>query len=106
MFSKFRLNVRTLFPPFGQTLAQAEARAHRIGQEDAVVCRYLLASGTADDYIWPMVQKKQNILSKAGLFSEDLSDATHTAAEIPVNDIYLHLYKKDQYLLKLSVAGM
>lgn len=86
MFSKYTINVEILFAPFGQTLAQAEARAHRIGQEDAVVCRYLLATGTADDYIWPMVQKKQDILSKAGLFSEDLSDAIHTAAEIPVKD--------------------
>lgn len=70
---------------FLQTLAQAEARAHRIGQQDEVTCRYLLAKGTADDEIWLMVQKKQSTLSKAGLFSEDLSDATHSSAPIMVN---------------------
>lgn len=60
------------------TLAQAEARAHRIGQTSEVKCRYLLAPGTADDYIWDMLKKKQDTLNKAGLFSEDLSDATHS----------------------------
>lgn len=33
-------------------LVQAEDRVYRIGQKDSVVVRYLIAEGTADDYIW------------------------------------------------------
>ncbi|VDP82769.1 unnamed protein product [Echinostoma caproni] len=33
-------------------LVQAEDRAYRIGQQDSVVVRYLIAEGTVDDYIW------------------------------------------------------
>ncbi|XP_059152486.1 SWI/SNF-related matrix-associated actin-dependent regulator of chromatin subfamily A-like protein 1 [Physella acuta] len=62
-------------------LVQAEDRAHRIGQEDSVTIQYLLAKGTADDYIWPLVQTKLNVLSKAGLTKDNFSDAdtTHVA---------------------------
>ncbi|XP_037052396.1 SWI/SNF-related matrix-associated actin-dependent regulator of chromatin subfamily A-like protein 1 [Bradysia coprophila] len=64
------------------TLAQCESRAHRIGQKGPVTCRYLLAKGTADDVIWEMLKRKQEVLNKAGIFSEDLADATHTADPI------------------------
>lgn len=67
-------------------MAQCESRAHRIGQKSPVTCQYLLASGTADDYIWEMLKKKQDVLNKAGIFSEDLSDATHSAAPIAVRN--------------------
>lgn len=66
------------------TLAQCESRAHRIGQKDAVVCRYLLAKGTAADYMWNMVKGKQDVLNKAGIFSEDLTDATHSTVSVAV----------------------
>uniref|UniRef100_A0A1B6KTZ9 SWI/SNF-related matrix-associated actin-dependent regulator of chromatin subfamily A-like protein 1 n=1 Tax=Graphocephala atropunctata TaxID=36148 RepID=A0A1B6KTZ9_9HEMI len=48
-------------------LAQAEDRVHRIGQEDCVVVKYLIAKGTADDYLWPLIQAKLEVLNKAGL---------------------------------------
>ncbi|KAJ3645103.1 hypothetical protein Zmor_022790 [Zophobas morio] len=54
-------------------LSQAESRAHRIGQLNPVVIKYLLASGTADDSIWPMLQEKQKILEEVGL-SKDSFD--------------------------------
>ncbi|XP_036213935.2 SWI/SNF-related matrix-associated actin-dependent regulator of chromatin subfamily A-like protein 1 [Bactrocera oleae] len=62
------------------TLAQAESRAHRIGQNKAIICRYLMAPKTADDVIWNMLKSKQDVLNRAGLFCENLQDATHTAA--------------------------
>ncbi|XP_070141222.1 SWI/SNF-related matrix-associated actin-dependent regulator of chromatin subfamily A-like protein 1 isoform X2 [Drosophila kikkawai] len=62
------------------TLAQAESRAHRIGQTKEVICRYLMASNTADDTIWNMLKNKQEVLSKVGIFAENLQKATHTAA--------------------------
>lgn len=71
-------------------MAQCEARAHRIGQKSPVICRYLLAKGTADDYIWEMVKRKQEVLNKAGIFSEDLSDATHSIAPLGVRNTTEH----------------
>ncbi|EDW54300.1 GM18506 [Drosophila sechellia] len=62
------------------TLAQAESRAHRIGQTKPVICRYLMAHNTADDIIWNMLKNKQEVLSKVGIFAENLQKATATAA--------------------------
>ncbi|KAI8434797.1 hypothetical protein MSG28_003308 [Choristoneura fumiferana] len=42
-------------------LTQAEARAHRIGQRGGVCARYLLARGTCDDHMWPLLQGKLNV---------------------------------------------
>lgn len=51
--------------------------------------------GTVDDYIWNMVKGKQDVLSKAGIFSEDLTDATHSTVSISVrfslNDIIIYM---------------
>lgn len=66
-------------------MAQCESRAHRIGQKSPVICRYLLAKNTADDFMWEKLKNKQNVLNKAGIFSEDLMDGTHSAAPIAVN---------------------
>ncbi|XP_055641973.1 SWI/SNF-related matrix-associated actin-dependent regulator of chromatin subfamily A-like protein 1 [Toxorhynchites rutilus septentrionalis] len=89
------------------TLAQAESRAHRIGQEGNVIVRYLLAKGTADDIIWTMLQKKQNILNKAGLCNEDFSDSTNVNAPCSAGNIEPYLEKRsssagtlDKYVLK------
>ncbi|XP_058824216.1 SWI/SNF-related matrix-associated actin-dependent regulator of chromatin subfamily A-like protein 1 [Topomyia yanbarensis] len=76
------------------TLAQAESRAHRIGQEGNVIVRYLLAKGTADDIIWTMLQKKQDILTKAGLCNEDFSDSTHVDAPCSAGNIEPFLEKR------------
>ncbi|GFT34152.1 hypothetical protein NPIL_549081 [Nephila pilipes] len=56
-------------------LTQAEDRAHRIGQEDNVVVQYLVAKGTADDEMWPLVQRKLDILNKAGLSKDNFKSA-------------------------------
>ncbi|ESN92127.1 hypothetical protein HELRODRAFT_194392 [Helobdella robusta] len=56
-------------------LVQAEDRAHRIGQIDSVNIQYLLARNTSDDFIWNMVQKKLELLGKAGLSGDDFADS-------------------------------
>lgn len=58
-----------------QILVQAEDRAHRIGQQDCVMVQYLVAKGTADDFIWPLVQSKLQVLSKAGLSKDNFANA-------------------------------
>ncbi|XP_055593275.1 SWI/SNF-related matrix-associated actin-dependent regulator of chromatin subfamily A-like protein 1 [Uranotaenia lowii] len=92
------------------TLAQAESRAHRIGQEGAVIVRYLLAKGTADDVIWTMLQKKQNILNKAGLCNENFSDSTCVDAPCSAGNIEPYLTKQpssgtlDSFVLNVAVT--
>uniref|UniRef100_UPI003AB0F028 SWI/SNF-related matrix-associated actin-dependent regulator of chromatin subfamily A-like protein 1 n=1 Tax=Centroberyx gerrardi TaxID=166262 RepID=UPI003AB0F028 len=55
-------------------LIQAEDRVHRIGQTSNVDIHYLVAKGTADDHLWPMIQGKMNVLEQVGLSESNLSD--------------------------------
>ena len=55
-----------------QILCQAEDRVHRIGQNDDVIVQYLIAKQTADDYLWPLIQKKLTVLNEVG-FDQDFS---------------------------------
>ena len=50
---------------------QAEDRAHRIGQKDCVSVYYLLARGTTDDRIWPLILQKLKTLEEVGLGKND-----------------------------------
>ncbi|XP_072945205.1 SWI/SNF-related matrix-associated actin-dependent regulator of chromatin subfamily A-like protein 1 [Epargyreus clarus] len=56
-------------------LTQAESRAHRIGRSGGVCVRYLLARGTADDVMWPLLQNKLNVLNDVGLSTDSFEDA-------------------------------
>jgi SNF2 family DNA or RNA helicase len=49
--------------PAGQD--QAEDRAHRIGQENAVTCYYLLCPNTIDEDIWSLIEEKREVVDKA-----------------------------------------
>lgn len=49
------------------TLLQAEDRIHRIGQMNDVEIHYLLACGSIDEAIWPLVLKKMNVLGSLGM---------------------------------------
>uniref|UniRef100_H3AS33 SWI/SNF-related matrix-associated actin-dependent regulator of chromatin subfamily A-like protein 1 n=1 Tax=Latimeria chalumnae TaxID=7897 RepID=H3AS33_LATCH len=55
-------------------LIQAEDRVHRIGQTSSVNIHYLVAKGTADDFLWPMIQKKMKVLGQAGLSETNISE--------------------------------
>ncbi|CAM2100677.1 unnamed protein product [Caretta caretta] len=57
-----------------KVLIQAEDRAHRIGQTSSVNVHYLVAKGTADDYLWPMIQEKIKVLGEAGLSEASFSE--------------------------------
>lgn len=39
-------------------LLQAEDRCHRIGQSTVVKVQYLVAKGSLDDALWPLIQQK------------------------------------------------
>ena len=53
-----------LFVEFPWTAAecdQAEDRAHRNGQKNAVSCTYLLGDGTIDEYMYNLIKQKREI---------------------------------------------
>ncbi|XP_077437099.1 SWI/SNF-related matrix-associated actin-dependent regulator of chromatin subfamily A-like protein 1 [Vanacampus margaritifer] len=60
-------------------LIQAEDRVHRIGQTNNVNIHYLVAKGTADDHLWPMIQGKMKVLEQVGLSESNLSANAMTA---------------------------
>eukprot|EP00752_Nemacystus_decipiens_P010813 g9618.t2 len=45
-------------------LLQAEDRCHRIGQATAVKVQYLVAKGSLDDALWPLIQEKIKLLGE------------------------------------------
>ncbi|NXO15272.1 SMAL1 protein, partial [Oriolus oriolus] len=67
-------------------LIQAEDRAHRIGQTSSVNVHYLVAKGTADDYLWPMIQEKIKVLGKAGLSETNFSETAESTNYYPKPD--------------------
>ncbi|XP_066597490.1 SWI/SNF-related matrix-associated actin-dependent regulator of chromatin subfamily A-like protein 1 isoform X2 [Prorops nasuta] len=74
-------------------LCQAEDRVHRIGQNNFVLIQYLVAKGTADDYIWPLIKKKMNVLNGVGLDSnfsfKEISTTTQSIKEQSNLDAFL-----------------
>ncbi|XP_017680879.1 PREDICTED: SWI/SNF-related matrix-associated actin-dependent regulator of chromatin subfamily A-like protein 1 isoform X2 [Lepidothrix coronata] len=67
-------------------LIQAEDRAHRIGQTSSVNVHYLVARGTADDYLWPMIQEKIRVLGEAGLSETNFSETAESTNYCPKPD--------------------
>uniref|UniRef100_A0A8C3JZE9 SWI/SNF-related matrix-associated actin-dependent regulator of chromatin subfamily A-like protein 1 n=1 Tax=Calidris pygmaea TaxID=425635 RepID=A0A8C3JZE9_9CHAR len=67
-------------------LIQAEDRAHRIGQTSSVNVHYLVAKGTADDYLWPMIQEKIEVLGEAGLSETNFSKTAESTNYCPKPD--------------------
>ncbi|XP_075009041.1 SWI/SNF-related matrix-associated actin-dependent regulator of chromatin subfamily A-like protein 1 isoform X2 [Calonectris borealis] len=67
-------------------LIQAEDRAHRIGQTSSVNVHYLVAEGTADDYLWPMIQEKIKVLGEAGLSETNFSKTAESTNYCPKPD--------------------
>lgn len=87
-------------------LIQAEDRVHRIGQSSSVSIHYLVARGTADDYLWPLIQEKIKVLGEAGLseasFSE-MTEATDYLYKDPkqqkIYDLFQNSFEEDKEFL-------
>ncbi|XP_076461334.1 SWI/SNF-related matrix-associated actin-dependent regulator of chromatin subfamily A-like protein 1 [Babylonia areolata] len=75
-------------------LVQAEDRAHRLGQQDSVLVYYLVAQKTADDYIWPLVQNKLQVLGKAGLARDDFTDTDTAHVRDPKQKRILDMFEE------------
>lgn len=45
-------------------LLQAEDRSHRIGRDGPVDVEYVVAHGTLDDVMWPMIQRKMGVVTR------------------------------------------
>ncbi|WUR02612.1 chromatin-remodeling complex ATPase-like protein [Vairimorpha necatrix] len=64
------------------TLLQAEDRIHRIGQSSNVDIHYLVCKGTVDEYVWPILLKKLNVLQSIGMGKNNLKNAELQQMEI------------------------
>uniref|UniRef100_A0A0N5B6A7 SWI/SNF-related matrix-associated actin-dependent regulator of chromatin subfamily A-like protein 1 n=1 Tax=Strongyloides papillosus TaxID=174720 RepID=A0A0N5B6A7_STREA len=81
-------------------LQQAEDRAHRIGQKDCVHVSYLIFSGTCDDYMFPMIQRKMAVLGQLMLNSEDFKNSVKKTEFITkqkhITDFFSFMIKEDE----------
>lgn len=71
------------------TLLQAEDRIHRIGQSCSVDIHYLLAKDTVDEYVWPKLLKKLNVLESLGIGTNELKNVKETKNHQDRLDFYL-----------------
>ncbi|KAM8788353.1 SWI/SNF-related matrix-associated actin-dependent regulator of chromatin subfamily A-like protein 1 isoform 2-T2 [Rhynchonycteris naso] len=83
-------------------LMQAEDRVHRIGQSSSVGIHYLVARGTADDYLWPLIQDKIKVLGEAGVSEASFSEMTEATDYIykdpkqqKIYDLFQQSFEKD-----------
>lgn len=71
------------------TLLQAEDRIHRIGQKCCVDIHYLLAKDTVDEYVWPKLLKKLNVLESLGIGTNELKDVKESQEPKTRLDFYM-----------------
>lgn len=86
-------------------LIQAEDRVHRIGQTSNVDIHYLVAKGTADDHLWPMIQNKMNVLEQVGLSESNISDKAESASfhskdphQLTITEMFQRSFDEDEML--------
>lgn len=76
-----------LFVEFPWTAAecdQAEDRAHRNGQKNAVSCTYLLGDGTIDEYMYNLIKQKREIANGV-TGTQDAVEETISKSDMIVN---------------------
>nr|XP_012640635.1 SWI/SNF-related matrix-associated actin-dependent regulator of chromatin subfamily A-like protein 1 [Microcebus murinus]XP_012640637.1 SWI/SNF-related matrix-associated actin-dependent regulator of chromatin subfamily A-like protein 1 [Microcebus murinus] len=93
-------------------LIQAEDRVHRIGQTSSVGIHYLVARGTADDYLWPLIQEKIKVLGEAGLSETNFSEMTEATDYLYKNpkqkkiyDLFQKSFEEDRSDMELLEAA-
>ncbi|XP_005395742.1 PREDICTED: SWI/SNF-related matrix-associated actin-dependent regulator of chromatin subfamily A-like protein 1 [Chinchilla lanigera] len=93
-------------------LIQAEDRVHRIGQTSSVGIHYLVARGTADDYLWPLIQEKMKVLGEAGLSETSFSEMTEAANYLykdpkqqTIYDLFQKSFEEDETDMELLEAA-
>uniref|UniRef100_A0A8C0NZ54 SWI/SNF-related matrix-associated actin-dependent regulator of chromatin subfamily A-like protein 1 n=1 Tax=Canis lupus familiaris TaxID=9615 RepID=A0A8C0NZ54_CANLF len=93
-------------------LLQAEDRVHRIGQSSSVSIHYLVAKGTADDYLWPLIQEKIKVLGEAGLSETNFSEMTEAPnyfykdpKQQKIYDLFQQSFEEDGSDLELLEAA-
>lgn len=62
------------FPWTYSDCCQAEDRAHRNGQKNAVTCTYLLGDGTIDEYMYELIQTKKDIANGVTGTDDDVEE--------------------------------
>ncbi|XP_006867857.1 PREDICTED: SWI/SNF-related matrix-associated actin-dependent regulator of chromatin subfamily A-like protein 1 [Chrysochloris asiatica] len=87
-------------------LMQAEDRVHRIGQTNSVGIHYLVARGTADDYLWPLIQEKIQVLSEAGLSETHFSEMTEATDYFDKDPKQQKIYEFFQKSFEEDVSDM
>jgi SWI/SNF-related matrix-associated actin-dependent regulator 1 of chromatin subfamily A len=73
------------FPWTYSDCCQAEDRAHRNGQKNAVNCVYLLGRDTIDEYMYNLIQSKKDIANGVTGTDEDIAENTISTQEYVVN---------------------
>ncbi|KAL1770599.1 SWI SNF-related matrix-associated actin-dependent regulator of chromatin subfamily A 1 [Sigmodon hispidus] len=93
-------------------LIQAEDRVHRIGQTRSVGIHYLVAKGTADDYLWPLILEKIKVLGEAGLSENNFSEMTEATSYVyedskqkTIYDLFQQSFEEDGNDLELLEAA-
>ncbi|EQB59697.1 swi snf-related matrix-associated actin-dependent regulator of chromatin subfamily a-like protein 1 [Vairimorpha apis BRL 01] len=77
------------------TLLQAEDRIHRIGQNSSVDIHYIVCKGTVDEYVWPVLMRKLNVLQSLGIGDNKLknADVTNISSQKTTIDDFLNQKK-------------
>lgn len=81
------------FPWTYSDCCQAEDRAHRNGQKNAVTCTYLLGDGTIDEYMYELIQTKKDIANGVTGTDDDVEEKKVSTQQM-VLDAAMDMFKK------------
>lgn len=80
------------FPWTSADCVQAEDRAHRNGQKNAVNCVYLLGDGTIDEYMYNLIQTKKEIADGVTGTEDETEEKKVKTAQDMVFDAAMELF--------------
>ena len=73
------------FPWTAADCSQAEDRAHRNGQKNAVNCVYMLGDGTIDEYMYNLIEQKREISNGVTGTEEDVEEKKISTQDMVFN---------------------